>query len=32
MMNSFVIILIKMKLEYWGLKGNKGTVIVDGSL
>jgi len=32
MMNVFAIILIEMKLEYWGLKGNQGTVIADGSL
>jgi len=31
-MNSFAIILIEMKSEYWGLKGNQGTVIADGSL
>jgi len=32
MMNSFAIILIEMKSEYWGLKRNRGTVIADGSL
>jgi len=31
-MNAFAIILIEMKPEYWGLKGNQGTVIADGSL
>jgi len=32
MMNVFAIILIEMKSEYWGLKGNQGTVIANGSL
>jgi len=31
-MNAFAIVLIEMKSEYWGLKGNQGTVIADGSL
>jgi len=31
-MNAFAIILIEMKSEYWGLKGNQDTVIADGSL
>jgi len=31
-MNSFAIILIEMKSEYWGLRGNQGMVIADGSL
>jgi len=30
MMNSFAIILTEIKSEYWGLKGNQVTVIVDG--
>jgi len=32
MMNSFAIILIEIKSVYSGLKGNQGTVIVNGSL
>jgi len=31
-MNAFAIILIEMKSEYWGLKGNQGIVIAGGSL
>ena len=27
-----VIIMVEMKPVYWGLKGNQGTVIADGSL
>jgi len=32
MLSSYAIILIEMKLEYWGLKGNQGTMIAHESL
>jgi len=31
-MSLYTIILIEMRSKYWGLKGNQGTVITNGSL
>jgi len=31
-MSPYAIILIEMRLEYWGLKGNQGMVIANESL
>jgi len=32
MTSLYAIILIEMRLEYWGLKGNQSTMIANGSL